>query len=50
MDYKQRTYEEKKKNWKEKALHGEFARQTAEIITDESWMGMIKKWIPYETD
>ena len=26
-----------KKNEKEKALNGEFTRQTAEIVTDESW-------------
>ena len=31
QDYQKRNQEEKIRNWKEKALHGEFVRQTADV-------------------
>ena len=47
QDYQKRRHEEKIWNWKEKALHGEFVRQTAYIAGDESWRwlknGFLKK-------
>ena len=46
-DYKKETYGEKKKNWKEKALHRELNRKTEKIGADESWRwlknGFLKK-------
>ena len=39
--------EEKIRNWKEKALHGEVVRQTADIAGEDSWRwlrnGFLKK-------
>lgn len=36
MGYKKRTCKGKKKE-KQRAVNGEFTRQTAEIVTDQSW-------------
>ena len=35
--YQRRRKEEKVRYWKEKALHGEFVRQTADVAGEESW-------------
>ena len=37
QDYKKRKQEEKIRDWKEKALHGEFVRQTADVAGEDSW-------------
>ena len=37
QDYKKRRQEEKIRDWKEKALHGEFVRQTADVAGEASW-------------
>ena len=37
QDYKKRKQEEKVRDWKEKALHGEFVRQTADVAGEDSW-------------
>ena len=36
-DYQKRTKEENIRNWKEKALHGEFVQQTSDIDGEDSW-------------
>eukprot|EP00112_Aurelia_sp_Birch-Aquarium-sp1_P017310 Seg3997.2 transcript_id=Seg3997.2/GoldUCD/mRNA.D3Y31 product="hypothetical protein" protein_id=Seg3997.2/GoldUCD/D3Y31 len=47
QDYQKRRQEEKIRDWKEKALHGEFVRQTADAAGDDScrWLrnGFLKK-------
>ena len=48
QDYKKRRQEEKIRDWKEKALHGEFVRQTADVVAGEDsrrWLrnGFLKK-------
>eukprot|EP00795_Rhopilema_esculentum_P002512 gene2512-biopygen950 len=47
QDYQKRKEEEKVKNWKVKALHGAFKRQTADVVGDDSlkWLrsGFLKK-------
>ena len=35
--YEKRTTEERNKNWKEKALHGEYIKQTEQVIDENSW-------------
>ena len=37
QDYQNRRHEEKIRNWKEKDLHGEFVRQTADVAGEDSW-------------
>ena len=37
QDYERRRKEEKVKNWKEKALHGEFIQQISNVAGKESW-------------
>ena len=44
-DYKRRRKEEKLSNWREKALHGEFAWQTADVAGKESWLEMAQEWL-----
>ncbi len=36
-EYKNRRAKERKENWKEKALHGQFIRQTEETAGQERW-------------
>ena len=47
QDYKKRKQDEKIRDWKEKALHGEFVRQTADVAGEDSgrWLrnGLLKK-------
>ena len=47
QDYERRRKEEKVKNWKEKALHGEFIQQISNVAGEESWRwlrnGFLKK-------
>ena len=48
QNYQRRRKEEKVRNWKEKALHGEFVWQTSEVAGEESWRwlyrnGFLKK-------
>lgn len=50
MDYKKRTYEEMKKNWKEKALHGECTRKRAEVATGYLWRWLRKWFLKKETE
>ena len=46
-DYQKRKKEENVRNWKEKALHGEFVQQTSDIDGEDSWRwlrnGVLKK-------
>ena len=46
-DYQKRTKEKNVRNWKEKALHGEFVQQTSDIDGEDSWRrlrnGVLKK-------
>ena len=37
QEYQKSRQEEKISNWKEKALHGEFVRQTADVAGEDSW-------------
>ena len=47
QDYERRRKDEKVKNWKEKALHGEFVQQISNEAGEESWRwlsnGFLKK-------
>ena len=43
-------YEVKKKNWKEKHLHGEFNRLIEETRTNESWMLLEKSILQKKTE
>eukprot|EP00795_Rhopilema_esculentum_P007988 gene7988-biopygen1696 len=43
QNYQKRMREEKVKNWKEKALHGEFVRQTSDIAGENSWREYRKR-------
>ena len=37
--YEKRITEERNKNWKEKALHGEYIKHAAEVMDGNSWRG-----------
>ena len=37
QDYERRRKEKKVRNWKEKALHGEFVRQTSAVAAEGPW-------------
>ena len=37
QEYQKRRQEEKIRNWKQKALHGEFVRQSADAAREDSW-------------
>ena len=40
----------RKKNWKEKVLHGKFTIQTVEIGTDEPWRWLRNGFLKEETE
>ena len=46
-EYQKSRQEEKIRNWREKALHGDFVRQTADVAGEDSWRwlrnGFLKK-------
>eukprot|EP00112_Aurelia_sp_Birch-Aquarium-sp1_P013553 Seg288.2 transcript_id=Seg288.2/GoldUCD/mRNA.D3Y31 product="hypothetical protein" protein_id=Seg288.2/GoldUCD/D3Y31 len=49
QDYQKRRQEEKIRDWKEKALHGEFVRQTADVAGDDSWRWLRNGYLEKET-
>ena len=50
QDYKKRRQEEKIRDWKEKALHGEFVRQTADVAREDSWRWLRNGFLKKETE
>jgi len=38
VDLKKQTRMERKESWKEKALHGQFLRQTDDVAGDSRWL------------
>ena len=50
QDYQKRRQEEKIRNWKEKALHGEFVRQTADVAGEDSWRWLRNGFLKKETE
>ena len=48
--YKDRRAKERKENWKEKVLHGQFIRQTEEIAGEERWKWLKNSGIKRETE
>ena len=39
QDFRRIVFENKINNWKDKPLHGEFAEQTSDKVSAESWDG-----------
>ena len=50
QDYKKRKQEEKIRDWKEKALHGEFVQQTADVAGEDSWRWLRNGFLKKETE
>ena len=50
QDYKKSGQEEKIRDWKEKALHGEFVRQTADVAGEDSWRWLRNGFLKKETE
>ena len=50
QDYERRRKEEKVKNWKEKALHGEFIQQISNVAGEESWRWLRNGFLKKETE
>lgn len=50
QDYERRKKEEKVKNWKEKALLGEFIQQISDEAAEESWRWLRKEFLKKETE
>ena len=50
QEYQKRRQEEKIGNWKEKALHGEFVRQTADVAGEDSWRWLWNGFLKKETE
>ena len=50
QDYQKRKQEETFRNWKEKALHGEFVRQTADVTGEDSWRRLRNGFLKTETE
>ena len=50
QDYQNRRHEEKIRNWKEKDLHGEFVRQTADVAGEDSWRWLRNGFLKKETE
>ena len=50
QDYEKRRKEEKVKNWKEKALHGEFVQQISGEAGEESWRWLRNGFLKKETE
>ena len=50
QDYQKRKQEEKIRNWKEKALHGELVRQTADVTGEDSWRWLRNGFLKKETE
>ena len=48
--YKDRRAKERKENWKEKVLHGQFIRQTEGIAGEERWKWLKNSGIKRETE
>ena len=49
-DYQKRTKEENVRNWKEKALHGEFVQQTSDIEGEDSWRRLRNGFFKNDTE
>ena len=50
QDYERRRKEEKVKNWKEKALHGEFIQQISNVAGEECWRWLRNGFLKKETE
>ena len=50
QDYQKRRQEEKNRNWKEKALHGEFMQQTADKAGEDSLIWLRNGFLKKETE
>ncbi|XP_068697162.1 uncharacterized protein [Montipora foliosa] len=50
VDYKIRKKNERKEQWREKVMHGQFVRQTEEILGNESWFWLKKGSVKRETE
>ena len=50
QEYQKRRQKEKIRNWKEKALHGEFVRQTADVAGEDSWRWLRNGFLKKETE
>ena len=50
QEYQKRRQEEKIRNWKEKALHEEFVRQTADVAGEDSWRWLRNGFLKKETE
>ena len=48
--YQKRRQEEKIRNWKEKALHGEFVRQTVDVFEEDTWRWLRNGFVKKETE
>ena len=49
-DYQKRKQEEKIRKWKDKPLHGEFVRQTAEVMGKDTWRWLMNGFLKKETE
>ena len=50
QDYEKRRKKEKVKNWKEKALHGDFVQQISGVAGEESWRWLRNGFLKKETE
>ena len=50
QDYERRRKEEEVKNWKEKALQGEFIQQISNVAGEESWRWLRNGFLKKETE
>ena len=50
VEYKIRKKNERKEQWREKVMHGQFVRQTEEILGNESWFWLKKGSLKRETE
>ena len=48
--YEKRITEERNKNWKEKTLHGEYIKQTEEVMDENSWRWLKNGQLKKETE
>ena len=48
--YQKRRQEKKIRNWKEKALHGEFVRETVDVFEEDTWRWLRNGFVKKETE
>ena len=48
-EFKRRGRHEKKINWKEKMMRGQFLRQTEEVVNKDQWLWLIEGGLKGET-